>query len=75
LISWVRRASTLRQLVVFNSGLANSDAAYILAQVQADRGHPEAARALLKAALDIPGLFVGRNDAREWLDRLTVAGK
>ena len=67
-------AEKLMQAVV-DSGQASSDAVYILARVKADRGHPEAAPPLLKAALAAPGLFLGRDDARQWLERLNVASK
>jgi len=60
---------------VVSSGQGNSDAAYVLAHVRADRGHPDAAPALLKLALDAPGVFVFRKDAQEWLDRLTTKSK
>ena len=46
-------AQKLLQAVV-GSGQGNSDAAYFLARVQADRGQPDAAPALLKLALDAP---------------------
>ncbi len=58
---------------VMDSGQATSDAVYILARVKADRGQADGAPALLKSALDAPGFFIARNDARQWLDRLTVA--
>jgi tetratricopeptide (TPR) repeat protein len=58
---------------VFNSGKGNSDAAYFLALVKADRGQAESAPALLKTALAAPGLFIFRKDAQQWLDRLTTA--
>jgi tetratricopeptide (TPR) repeat protein len=67
-------AEKLLQAVV-DSGQGSSDAAYILARVRADQGHAEAAPPLLKAALAVPGLFLGRGEAREWLDRLTVASR
>ena len=57
---------------VVNSGKGNSDAAYILARVKADRGHPDTAPPLLKMALSAPGLFIFRKDAQQWLDRLTT---
>ena len=60
---------------VVGSGQGNSDAAYVLARVRADRGQPEAAPALLKLALDAPGIFIFRKDAQEWLDRLTTKSK
>ena len=58
-----------------NSGKADSDAAYILARVKAERGHPDEAMILLKKALDAPGLFVARAEAREWLDRVSKPSK
>jgi len=60
---------------VVGSGQGDSDAAYVLARVRADRGHPEAAPALLKPALNASGVFIFRKDAREWLDRLTTKSK
>ena len=60
---------------VYSSGKANSDAAYFLALVQSEQGHPENVAPLLKAALGAPGLFVYRNDARQWLDRLSAKAK
>jgi len=60
---------------VVGSGQGNSDAAYVLARVRADRGHPDAAPALLKLALDAPGIFIFRRDAQDWLDRLTTKSK
>src|SRR5438270_1791514 len=50
---------------VVDSGQGSSDDAYFLARVRADRGHREAAPALLKTALDAPGLFVFRHDAQQ----------
>jgi predicted Zn-dependent protease len=58
---------------VVASGKGNSDVAYVLAQVEADRGNRDAATALLKTALAAPGLFVFRKDAQQRLDRLTAA--
>ena len=60
---------------VIASGKGNSDAAYVLALVRSDQGHPENAAALLKTALAAPGLFVFRNDAQQWLDRLSTKAK
>jgi tetratricopeptide (TPR) repeat protein len=60
---------------VLDSGHGSSDTAYILARIKADRGHPEGARDLLQAALAAPGLFVFREEARQWLDRLAGASK
>jgi tetratricopeptide (TPR) repeat protein len=58
---------------VVDSGRGSSDAAYTLARVRADRGHADGAPALLRSTLDAPGFFIARNEARRWLDRLTVA--
>jgi tetratricopeptide (TPR) repeat protein len=60
---------------VLASGRASSETAYILARVHVDRGHPEAAPALLDAALSTPGIFVFRNDARQWRNRLALASR
>ena len=60
---------------VASSGRANSDALYSLAQVRAERGHPESVRDLLKLALDAQGIFIFRKDAQEWLERLTTKAK
>jgi tetratricopeptide (TPR) repeat protein len=57
---------------VVDSGRGSSDTAYVLARVKSDRGHAEAAPALLKAALAAPGYFVFRDEARQWLDRLAM---
>ncbi len=67
-------AEKLLQAVV-DSGQASSDTAYTLALVKAGRGHPEVALALLKAALAAPGLFIHRDDARQWLDRLESSAR
>jgi predicted Zn-dependent protease len=61
-------AESLLQAVV-SSGRGTSDAAYILARVESDRGHPEAAPPLLEATLAAPGFFLGRDEARRWLER------
>jgi tetratricopeptide (TPR) repeat protein len=60
---------------VFASGRGNSDGAYVLALVLSDKGHPENVAALLKSALEAQGLFVFRNDAQQWLDRLSAKAK
>jgi predicted Zn-dependent protease len=60
---------------VVEAGRGSSDAAYTLARVRADRGHPEGAPELLKTALAAPGLFVCRTEAQQWLDRLKAASK
>jgi tetratricopeptide (TPR) repeat protein len=67
-------AEKVLQAVLY-SGKANSDAAYILAHVRADRGRLDSAPELLKTALAAPGLFIFRKDAEQWLDRLTTASK
>jgi tetratricopeptide (TPR) repeat protein len=61
-------AETVLQAVVA-SGQGSSDTAYLLARVKADRGHADAAQALIKSALAAPGLFIARTDARRWLDQ------
>jgi tetratricopeptide (TPR) repeat protein len=58
---------------VVASGKGNSDAAYFLARVKADRGAPDGAASLLRTALAAPGLFLFRKDAQQWLDRLTTS--
>jgi Flp pilus assembly protein TadD len=63
----------LRSVVA--GGRGGPDAAYILARVRSERGHPEAAPALLEAALVSPGFFASRPDARQWLDRLTTSAR
>jgi tetratricopeptide (TPR) repeat protein len=65
-------AEKLLQAVV-SSGKGTSDTAYFLALVKADRGKAAEATPLLKTALDAPGLFIFRSDARAWLDRLTTS--
>lgn len=60
---------------VVASGKGNSDAAYMLALLEADRGHADGAAALIKTALAAPGLFVARNDARQWLERIASKSK
>jgi tetratricopeptide (TPR) repeat protein len=67
-------ADAVLQAVVA-SGHASSDALYTLARVRADRGRAGDAPALLKAALAAPGLFVARDQARRWLERLDAAAK
>jgi tetratricopeptide (TPR) repeat protein len=57
------------------SGRGSSDAAYILARVQAERGHAEAVPGLLAAALEVPGVFLARQEARQWLDRLNTKAR
>jgi predicted Zn-dependent protease len=60
---------------VVASGKGDSDAAYMLALVRSDRGHPEGSAALVRTALSAPGLFVFRNDAQQWLDRQPSTAK
>jgi tetratricopeptide (TPR) repeat protein len=60
---------------VVASGKGNSDAAYMLARVQADQGHLENAPSLLRTALAAPGLFIFRKDAQEWLERVSSTPK
>lgn len=63
----------LRAVVV--GGKGNSDAAYMLALVEAERGNPDGAAALVKTALAAPGLFVSRDDARKWLEKRPSKGR
>ncbi len=44
-------------------------AAYYLAQVLAARGNVEDARKLVQMALNTPGPFLAREQAKEWLDQ------
>ena len=60
---------------VVGSGQGNSDAAFILAHVRADRGQSDTMVPLLKMALHASGLFIYRKDAQQWLDRLTTSSK
>jgi tetratricopeptide (TPR) repeat protein len=60
---------------VLNSGQGNSDAAYIMALVQSERGHPENARKLLETAVSVPGQFIFRKEAQQWLERLKAKPK
>jgi tetratricopeptide (TPR) repeat protein len=71
----LRRLDEAEKLLraIVDSGRASSDATYILARLEADRGRAAGVPTLLKSALDAPGLFIARNDARRWLDRLTAA--
>jgi hypothetical protein len=57
---------------VVDGGQGSLDTAYILGRLKADRGHAEVAPPPLEAA---PGLFLGRNEARQRLERLNVASK
>lgn len=70
----LEEAERVLQAVV-GSGQANSDTAFILAHVRADRGQTDAAAPLLKMALNASGLFINRKDAQQWLDRLTSTSK
>jgi Tfp pilus assembly protein PilF len=49
---------------------ANSETAYYLARVLADRQKDEEVRQWLKVAVDTPGRFAFRAEAQAWLDRL-----
>jgi predicted Zn-dependent protease len=71
----LRRLDEAEKLLqaVIDSGRGNSECAYILARLKADRGQAQPAVGLLKSALDAPGIFVFRQDARQWLDRLTAS--
>jgi tetratricopeptide (TPR) repeat protein len=48
----------------------SSDTAYYLARILADPNRPEDVQRLLKSALEAPGRFTYRKEAREWLERL-----
>jgi len=74
---WMRRLDDAEKVLqaVVSSGKGNSDSAYSLARVKADRGKADAAGPLLKMALNAPGLFIFRKDAQEWLDRLKATVK
>ena len=67
-------ADKLLQTVV-GSGQGNSDAAFFLAHVRADRGQIESVMPLLKLAINAQGMFIFRKDAQEWLDRLPATSK
>ncbi|HEV3122190.1 MAG TPA: tetratricopeptide repeat protein [Isosphaeraceae bacterium] len=54
---------------VFESGKGDSDAAYVLALVAAEKGNADKAEKLMKTALQAPGLFIYRKDAQQWLER------
>lgn len=60
---------------VYGSGRASSDALYFLALTRSEQGRLEGLSSLLKASLDAPGVFVFRDEARRWLDRLTATSK
>ncbi len=53
-------------------GQSSSDTAYYLARVLARRGLHEQVTALLQSAVDTPGNFVFRDEARRWLTELTT---
>jgi tetratricopeptide (TPR) repeat protein len=59
---YLRAAST--------SGQAAADTAYYLARVVSENAKPEELKALLKAAVEAPGLSAYREEARAWLKRL-----
>lgn len=63
--------AALKQAIA--SGRANSETAYYLAQIAADRGRVDEARELLKKAVDAGGPFAYRDEAMEWLGRLGPA--
>jgi Tfp pilus assembly protein PilF len=60
---------TLR--AALQSGSASSETAYYLARVLAARGSNDELGPLLKLALDAPGRFAFRRDAREWLAKVS----
>lgn len=53
-----------------NEGRANSDTAYYLAHVLADRQRYNEVAQLLESAINAPGRFTFREEAQEWLDKL-----
>jgi tetratricopeptide (TPR) repeat protein len=67
-------ADAVLQAVV-DGGQASSDTLYTLARVRADRGRAGEVPAMLEAALAAPGFFAARDQARQWLGRLTAAAK
>ena len=54
------------------SGQSSSDTAYYLARVLAGRGRQEQVTGLLQSAVETPGTFVFREEARRWLTELTT---
>jgi tetratricopeptide (TPR) repeat protein len=52
------------------SGGADSETAYHMARVFSARGKHDEAKRLLKIALDAPGRFIDRAEARKWLGEL-----
>jgi tetratricopeptide (TPR) repeat protein len=53
-----------------SGGAGSSDTVYYLARLLAERGQVDEAKRLLKLALDAPGLFSFRKEAREQLEHL-----
>jgi tetratricopeptide (TPR) repeat protein len=53
------------------SGSAGSDAPYFLARILSERGRTDEVGPLLKLALDTPGRFAFRGEARQWLTQIT----
>lgn len=59
-----------RELTTARSLGGTSETAYYLAHVLRDRGKVEEAVRLLEAAVTVPGVFVFRKEATEWLARM-----
>jgi tetratricopeptide (TPR) repeat protein len=74
-LGWVyhkngRRDDAERALrAALQSGTAGADAPYYLARVLTERGRNADVGPLLQLALEVPGRFAFRNEAREWLAR------
>jgi Tfp pilus assembly protein PilF len=56
-----------------SAGIPGADTAYYIARVAIDKGRPEEAKSLLKAALDSKQPFPQRDDAEAWLSKLDKA--
>jgi tetratricopeptide (TPR) repeat protein len=70
----VGRASDAEQVAraARSRGTGSSDTAYYLARILSDPSRPDEVKPLLKTALEAPGRFTYRKEAREWLDRLSA---
>ncbi len=53
-----------------SGGVMSLDTSYYLAHVLRDRGREDEAKQLLKKAVDSPGSFTFRQEAREWLNQI-----
>jgi tetratricopeptide (TPR) repeat protein len=54
------------------TGQAGADTGYYLARVLREKAKPDELKALLKAAVEAPGIFAYREEARAWLKRLST---